>query len=108
MHSKYLSFCGVHTCCHLHGSSSVQAHALRSPAARLHGPTCRRGSQACVLQGMKGAVDVLYNVTREQPCHKLELTGPAGGPGLQTYLYLWCTQAVGQEVGAGSAKTMRA
>lgn len=53
---------------------------------------------AALLEGMKAAVDVLYNATRSRPCHKIELTGPAGGPGLQTYLYLWCTEAMPQEL----------
>ena len=39
-----------------------------------------------------------YNVTRDQSCYKLELTGPAGGPGVQTFLYQFCTDAVAQEL----------
>ena len=48
-------------------------------------------------QGVRKAVAILYNVTGDQQCFRLELTGPAGGPGLDTWMYQTCTELMPQE-----------
>ena len=48
-------------------------------------------------QELGHAVAILYNATKDQPCLKLELSGPAGGPGLRTWLYQTCTELMPQE-----------
>lgn len=50
-----------------------------------------------MVQGLRKAVAVLYNVTGDQLCFQLEMTGPAGGPGLDTWMYQTCTELMPQE-----------
>ena len=45
------------------------------------------------MQALGRAMAVLYNATGDQQCLQLELSGPAGGPGLRTWLYQTCTVA---------------
>ena len=62
-------------------------------------PVCTYAGLMCksTPQGLGRAVAVLYNATEDQPCLKLELSGPAGGPGLKTWLYQTCTELMPQE-----------
>jgi hypothetical protein len=47
---------------------------------------------------MREAVAVLYNVTSKERCFETDLSGPAGGPGVETWLYQFCTEAQPQEM----------
>ncbi len=62
---------------------------------------CRQLQHRCrcfaQTQAMGRAVAVLYNATEDQHCLKLELSGPAGGPALKTWLYQTCTELMAQE-----------
>ena len=50
-----------------------------------------------MTQALGRAVAVLYNATEDQRCLELELSGPAGGPALRTWLYQTCTELMAQE-----------